>query len=377
MKNALKYTISFMVMWAAVNLLPGTTLLAQVSKTNEIVKTFKADKSTIVDIENKYGDISIETWEKDSVRVDIKYTVSEKNTERLNKKLKELDFELTQSGHYIVINSIITESKKGFLGIIGEEIDKAVDVFRETLGTNESSTEINISVKMPDDLDLRIKNKFGNLYIVDYSGETNFELSFGKLKANELSGYTTMKLTYIDAMVKKIDSGNLGVYFGTFSISEARKLRIDSNTSKINITNVEQLIATSKVDVYRIRMINDFETEANWTDFSISEFSNKSEVKMNFGELTIEKVQPSIDKMVIEAKSTRINLYLADKTDLNFDIVTNKDVSLPDEAKIDTTEMLNDKDKVIRYMGRTGKIDKGEPKIIMNTTSSEISILKN
>ena len=46
-------------------------------------KAFKIDKSTVVDLGNKYGDITIDTWDKDSVLVFIEYEVSEKNREKL------------------------------------------------------------------------------------------------------------------------------------------------------------------------------------------------------------------------------------------------------------------------------------------------------
>lgn len=353
---------------ATVILLSSSSLLAQVSDSKVITKGFKVDKSTIVDIGNKYGDISIETWDKDSVRVEIKYTVSEKNYERLNKKMDEINFELTQSGHYVVVNTIIGESKNMLLS----ELTK----FKETIGVGESLVDIDMKIKIPDNLDLRIKNKFGNVYIDDYKGDINIDLSNGKLKAHELTGYTNLKLNFGDAIIKTIDSGNLEIYYSDFNLANARRLRITSKTSDITITEIEQLLVNSSRDDYRIRMITDFETDASWTDFSISEFKQKSDIKMNYGELTIENIKPTISNIMIDARSTRINLYFDKEADVNFDIITNKDLSLPNEAKIDSTEALNEKEKIMRYTGRTGKIEKGKAKLILNTSSADISILK-
>ncbi|HPR31354.1 MAG TPA: hypothetical protein PLK12_04625, partial [Prolixibacteraceae bacterium] len=83
-------------------LLAGFSAHSQVSDTRQLSKGFRINKSSVVDINNKYGDVSIETWEKDSVWVEIFVQVSEKNREKLRKKMNEISFELTQSGHYIV-----------------------------------------------------------------------------------------------------------------------------------------------------------------------------------------------------------------------------------------------------------------------------------
>lgn len=341
---------------------------AQVNDSKRITKTFQVDKSTIVDISNKYGDITIDTWDKDSVWVEINYQVTDKNYERLRKKMEEISFELTQSGHFVVINTLISSSKNML-------IDELIKL-KETIGVGESQVEIDMKIKLPDNLNLRIKNKYGNIYIDDYIGELTFDLSNGRLKAHDLTGYVNLKISFGDAIINTIDTGNLEIYYSELNLADGRKLRINSKTSDITITEVSQLLVNSSRDDYRIRMISNFETESSWTDFSITEFTNRSDIKMNYGDLTIENIRPSIDNMLIDAKSTKINLFFDKEMDVNFDITTNKDISLPMEAKIDSTQQIDEKEKIVRYFGRTGNIKIGKPKLTLKTTEANISILK-
>lgn len=349
-------------------LLAGTSLMAQVSESKQIRRSFRIEKSTIVDIDNKYGDVTIETWEKDSVLVVIDYTVSEKNHERLRNRAEQIRFELSKSGHYLVINTIIGSNKNMLLGELAR--------LKESIGMNESQVQINIKVFMPDNLDLRIRNKFGNVFIENYQGDITIDMANGRLKAHDLSGYVNLKINFADAIINSIDSGNLEIYYSEMNLTLARKLRISSKTSNITITEVTQMLVNSSRDDYRIRMITDFETQASWTDFSITEFKRKSDIRMNYGDLTIERIRPGIDKIIIDAKSTKINLCFDKEMDVNFDIITNRDLSLPLDATIDKSEQLNDKEKIMRYLGRTGKMEIEKPKLILNTTSADINILK-
>lgn len=345
-----------------------TQIFAQVSESKQIKKGFKVEKSTIVDINNKYGDVTIETWDKDSVLVQIDYTISEKNYERLKNRTDQLNFELLRSGHYIVVNTIIGSSSNLLMG----EIKR----FKETIGMNEAQVQINIKVQIPDNLDLRIKNKFGNVFVEDYQGDITIDMANGRLKAHDLSGYTNLKISFGDAIINSIDSGHLEVYYSEMNLVYGRKLRVTSKTSNITITEVKQMLVNSSRDDYRIRMISDFETQASWTDFSINEFILKSDIRMNYGDLTIERIRPSVDQIIIDARSTKINLFFDKEADVNFDIITNRDMSLPLDATVDSTERLNDKEQIMRYVGRTGEVEVDKPKLIMNTSSAEIKILR-
>lgn len=341
-------------------------LNAQVSETKEIIKGFSVEKSTIVDINNKYGDVTIETWDKDSILVFIDYTITEKNYDKLKSRAEQIHFELLRSGHYIVINTIISSSRNMLLS----ELIK----LKETIGMAEAQVQINIKVFLPDNLDLRIKNKFGNVYIDNYKGDITLEMSNGKLKANNLSGYVNMQVSFGDVRINSIDSGSLEVYYSDMNLVSARKLRITSKTSNITITEVTQMLVNSSRDDYRIRMITDFETESNWTDFLITEFKRKSDINMKYGDLTIERINPGIEKIIIDARSTKINLFFDKESDVNFDIITNRNMDLPLDAIIDSSELLNDKERIMRYVGRTGEVGLAKPQLILNTSSADIKI---
>jgi uncharacterized protein (DUF2141 family) len=357
-----------MLTMAIVFLLSSAALQAQVTESKTVRKSFAVTKNAIVDIGNKYGDITVETWAKDSIAVEIQVRVTDKNREKMKAKMNAINFDLTQSGHYVVINTIIGDTKN----LIFSEFNK----IKESVGVSDSQVEIKMSIKLPDNLDLRITNKFGNVYIVDYKGEVTLNVSNGKLKANNFTGFVNLKISFGNAMINSIDSGTLEVYYSEMNLGSSKKLRITSKTSDITITEVSQLFVNSSRDDYRIRMISDFETESNWTDFSINEFSTRSAIKMTFGDLTIEKIKPTFENISIDARSTKINLFFDRNTDVNFDIVSNREISLPMEAKIDATEKINEKEKIMRYKGRTGNIAVGKPKLIMNSSSGEISILK-
>jgi hypothetical protein len=346
----------------------SSSVSGQNTQSQKLSKGFKVDNTTIVDINNKYGDVSVETWPYDSVWVDIHYSVSDKNTMRLEQKFSEINFELTHTGHYVVINTIISSNRNRLI--------KELIKLKENIGMGESQVNINIKVKMPDNLDLRVNNKYGNFYINNYNGNISVNMDNGRLKANNLTGYTILKLNFVDAVINQIDTGNLEINYSDLNLASARKIRTVSKTSNITITEVHELFVNSTRDDYHIRMLYDLESQANWSDFEIDDFSKSSNIKMKYGELSIDNIRPSAQNIEIEAQSTIINLLFDKDADMNFEITTDQNIDIPNEAIIDSTEKVNANESLVRITGRTSNIEKGVPGLIMNTTSATISILK-
>ncbi len=349
-------------------ILVSSTLNAQVTETREVKKGFRVSKGSVIDIGNKYGDIEIDTWDKDSVKVEVFVRVSEKSREKLKKKMSEISFEMSQSGHYLVINTRIGDKNN----VIFSEFNK----IKESIGVGDTQVEINMKVKLPNNLELKVTNKFGNIYINDYKGDMTIDIANGKLKAHDLTGYVNLKLSFGDATINTMESGALEIYYSDMNLSSAKKLRITSKTSDITITEIEDLLANSSRDTYRIRMVSDFETQSSWTDFSISEFNRKSDIRMNYGDLTIESIKSTFSNIYIDSRSSKINLCFDKKADVNFDIITNQDIRLPMDSKIDKKEQIDPKEKVMRYLGRTGDVKIDNPKLILKSSSGEINIIK-
>lgn len=365
MNTVIKYLFAAII----IQLLTATQpAQAQVSESEHISRGFLVNNSTIVDIGNKYGDVVLKTWDRDTLWVQIDYQVSGKNYDQLKLKMKEINFELTQSGHYIVIDTKI-----------GAPESKLVHEFRklkESIGFSDTEVEINMKITLPDKLDVRINNKFGNIYIDDYNGDVSIDMANGRLKTHNLNGYTNIKMDFTDAIINHIEHGNLEVNYSDLNLTSTQKLRINSKTSNVTITEAANLFVNSSRDDYHIRMIRSFETTSNWTDITINEFTNESDVRMNYGELSIDKIKNGFDYLVVDANSTKINLVFDRDADINFDITTNKDISMPIDATIDSTQRIDSNDKIMRYIGRTGNIDVEDPRLILKTKSSDISILK-
>ncbi len=293
-------------------------------------RSFKASKNSTVEVTNRYGDINIETWDKDSVSVEIRVMVTEKTMGKLHDKLRSINFNMTQSGQFIIIGTIVG----GNNNMLISEFNR----LKENIGVGDARVEINMKIRMPDNLTLRINNKFGNIYLNDYSGEVNLDLSNGRLIAQSLKGFSNLKVGFGDAVIHSLDVANIELSFGKLNLTNGKQIRMTTKTSDVSINEAVQLNLNSSRDTYRIRMVDDLDADANWTDFNIAELRKKGSFRMSYGYFLLEKMMPSFERLYIDSRSTKITMFLDAQNDLAFDIVSNKEVRLPMDAVTDSKQ---------------------------------------
>lgn len=77
--------------------------------TKEFHKEYTAGANTTLEINNKYGDVVIHSWNKDQVVIDVKVTVEMPNRERAEKLLEYINVEFSENGNLISAKTTIDE----------------------------------------------------------------------------------------------------------------------------------------------------------------------------------------------------------------------------------------------------------------------------
>ena len=133
---------------------------------------------------NKYGDIHLIPWEKDSVVFEIDFSVTSNKQAKVDKIFDYVDFDFKATAYYVIAQTVF-EGQNSFWR---EMADVASTIFSS--GTN---TRIDYTVYFPAGNDVRIENKFGNIYTTDHTGKVDITLSNGDLKAFPSGGPPNLK----------------------------------------------------------------------------------------------------------------------------------------------------------------------------------------
>jgi hypothetical protein len=348
-------------------IIAGNILAQTYSESKHIEKVFKTNPSTTVDINNKYGILHFIPWEKDSVRIEIELSVKSNNLSRLNKTIDNIDFNFTDTDYYIIAK---TEFGRRYNNLLYELRNLA-----ETFIPSENNVNIDYTVFIPENINLKIQNKYGDIYIDDHSGDINLILSNGDFKANNLNGQSNIELNMGDGVVNYIKKSKLNISYSDFRIKEAEDLIINTRSSKINIDKSNTVKIYSRRDKYFIERSNNISGETYFSDLWVYELGSNLNLILKYGSLNLEYIDKNFSFLNINSNYADLNLIFEKNAAYQIDI-TNKNAlfSYPEDlAKLEEKAIDDDEKEFIIY-GTIGNIDTSS-KVKISAIKGNINII--
>jgi len=318
-------------------------------KSRRITKSYKADENTELSIKNKYGNIQLITWDKDSVKMEIKIEVKAKKESKADMNLKNVDVAFVDSEYYIEANTTFAGEGSFWTDVKSKT---------ETVFAGENKTQISYKVYLPSHLSLEIENKYGNIYATDYEGPLNILLSNGDLKANALNGKTSIDLQYGYANIKFIKRGKLQLKNHTeLDLGEAIELKIESRSSRISIEKIDKLTVNSSKDKYYLKEVNTIDAKTSFSFIEIQQLSGSITLVGRYGDLEIRKLTKEVDKVTFNTESTDITINRTPNQSFYLELIYDEKAELyfSDELKVKSTNKENEEEELVKTKGFLGK----------------------
>ena len=312
------------------------------TESRKIIRSFKVENSTTVDITNKYGKIHIIPWDEDSVKFEIDLTIKAQSNSRLRKLNNSVDFDFTGTAYYITAKTIFGNKYNSFLSDLRN--------LAETL-IPKHQIIIDYIVKVPNNLSLKINNKYGDIFTDNYNGDIDIVLSNGDLKANNLNGKTNIDLKIGDGVVNSISSGKLIIAYSEFYIKKAADININSRSSRVTIDSVEVLNIQSRRDKYYISEINNMFGDTYFSYLWVYMLNDELNFKMKYGTLNLEMINPDFSFLNVNSEFADQNWFFDKNSSYQIDI-THKFVKLnypTGIANLQEKNINNDENQFLTY----------------------------
>lgn len=282
-------------------------------------KTYPLTDQMEVSIQNKYGDIQIINWEKDSVKMEVFIKVISNKEAKVDKLFSSIQVNF-RANHFYVVAQTELLGKNSFWTEIS---DKTKNIFNAT-----TTTKIDYVVYIPNSTKLNLTNKYGNVYMGDYIGDLNIDLSNGDFKAHFLSGKTMIKMSFGDMFVEKIDRATIESNYVEAQIEECIYLDAITRTSKMYINLIQELQLDSGHDKYYIGSIQKIRGISKFSFVKLDLLKSNLTLNQKFGALHLKGLSNELENFHLEAYKTDLHLslsyensYLIDFTSIKLPVI--------------------------------------------------------
>jgi hypothetical protein len=236
-------------------------------------KTYSVSGGDVLQIDNKFGKVTVNTWNRNEFKVDVQMKFASEDADEVNDMIR---------------GSGISDSKVGSIVSFKTNIYK-----NENRSGREQNMAINYTVYMPAGNPLDVSNKFGDVTLPDLSGKAVIKVQFGNLNAQRLTNAQN------DVQIKFTQDKT-----STIALFNGGKLKVDFSKLKAGILdNVEASFSFSDIDIARLK--------------------GTATMNIKFGDgVSIGAIDKGAKSININANNTKVDIDFKQSPGFNFDVTT-------------------------------------------------------
>lgn len=325
------------------------------SKQKNIKKTYIVNSNAGIDIDNKYGNITVSTWDEDKIDIDITIKVTGNHENWVNEKLNTINVDIT------ALKSMVTAITN-----IGSSSLKSK--------SSSNSFEINYVIKIPKKGTVKINNKYGNIYAISLESTTDIVCKYGKVILGKLnSSNNRIDMGYCqNSSIEYIRNGTIKARYSNLKINDCGNLNLDTNYTDVTIDEGKNINYDCNYGTFKFHKINSLNGTGNYLTVSVNEISDNLSINANYSKINVDNLNDKSKDVKINTGYTNIAIGYNLNYAFDFDINT-KYASIKNDGnlEISVNETKNNSKQISGYYKK-----KGQNKVTVNSNYGNVILVR-
>lgn len=326
-----------------------------ISKQKNIKKTYIVNSNAGIDIDNKYGNITVSTWDEDKIDLDITIKVTGNNENWINEKLNTINVNIT------ALKSMVTAITN-----IGNSSLKSKG--------SSNSFEINYVIKIPKKGTVKINNKYGNIYAVSLESTTDITCKYGKVILGKLnSSNNRIEMGYCqNSTIDYIKNGVIEARYSNLKINDCGNLNLNTNYTDVTILEGKNINYDCNYGTFKFQKINSLNGSGNYLTISVNEISDNLNIDANYSKINVDNLNDKSKNVNINTGYTNIAIGYNLNYAFDFDINTKyANIKSDGNLEISVNETKNNSKKISGYYKK-----KGQNKVTVNSNYGNVVLVR-
>jgi len=318
---------------------------------NSIEKSYPKDSINSLEIINKYGDIILTKWNKDSLKIKAILIIQSNNESRINKIKDDISFIFENKKEKVLSIRTNIGSSAGLL----ENLFNAQNKFKL-----DYNVKIHYYVYIPLFYELEnlyLETKYGDISLGNTRTKLAIKLSHGSLICKNIENEAELNIFSSNICIENINELQINTLYSDVNIKKAKKLEIESRVSSYNLDNSDNLKIKSHNDNFKINHVNKIDGNFYFTDVAINNLTKELNCLLNYGKLIINRLNKTVSFIYIDSEFSDIDLILPrNHQGIIMDIKYSKTSSInypSDFCKLDY-KILNPENEIYLLYGKCG-----------------------
>ena len=320
--------------------------------TKVIKKEYTVNPNAQVILENKFGQIHCNNWDKNMVSIEIRITVTASSLEKANKLLDLVN--IASEGSPSKVETRTVFDKEGFSG--------------------NSKVNVDYTVNMPATVELNLTNNFGDVFLNELSGKGNFNIAYGNVEINKLmNSNNVIDIKFGKGDIHYITGAMVALKYSELKVEYAGSLYVDSKFSNLEgnkIISLSMGFEGGKVDVENSSVVTG---TSKFSDLSFSHLDKKIDLDIQYGNCDIDQIAADFTLVSVRNKYGSVTVNIPSGSSYRLDAELKFcDLDFPDDQANFTQKIIGNTSK--SYRAIVGKNPNPEAKVIVRSEFGNVSL---
>lgn len=292
------------LLWLALVLVVSTSITAQEKVSKKISKTYAMTNAGELQLENKYGHINLNGWDKDEISVEVVVTVNHRKMETADELLHRINPIFQESDDFVYIGYEIAEKSDNWFTNFFEKANP--------FDYDRSNIQIDYTVNLPRKTELKVTNTFGDVILEGWTGKLKALVEHGDVWINEDLNKADITMRYGKLRARNIGYGSLDLRNGGLDMKSSTSLRITSSGTDMTLSNVSSLELYSNKDEISLEEVGTIYGSLKFTTIQLDRLKTSADMNMKIADFRVLKILDPEAGIAIEQESSEISLNIAD-----------------------------------------------------------------
>jgi len=257
-------------------------------ETKVIDKSFNVNSNADLKIDNRYGNITMTTWDKNMVEIHVEIKVDGNDQEAVRNRINGITVDFEANASLVSAVTRIAQNKKN----------------------SKTNITIHYTVKLPKTNNIGIINRYGNIFLDELKGASNIDLQYGSMSLGKLyNSLNIWDLDYIsNSKIDYVKAANIDADYSKLEITKSEILNLTVDYTDVKLGTVKDLVNTMDYGNLVVSSVERVSNTADYTNVKIGILSNSFVSMGDYGGTSIEKVKKGFDKISVVADYSSLNI---------------------------------------------------------------------
>lgn len=272
-----------------------------------IQKQYNVNKDATVRLNNRYGNLTLTTWDENRVEIEVEIIVKGNDLEQVELKLSTIDVVFKASNSLVDAETIFEKNKSNWSW---------------WSGNNNLNYEINYRVKLPVTNHVDLNNDYGNIYLDVLEGKASINCDYGKISIGELKNTSnTINLDYCSgSTVSYIENGSVNIDYSKLTIDDAKNIRLNMDYSTTVFKNIETLNFNADYGGVRVEEGVRIFGNGDYTSMRFGTIHKTLKIDTDYGSVRVNNLLNGFETVDITAEYAGIKIGTSNTNNFNFEI---------------------------------------------------------